>query len=491
MADFDALAKKHGGTPNYDALATKYGAQSEQPAQSGGVVDTVMDVGKGALKGFASTVFQGGDLIRRGLGMERVINNPDVKEITTPTNTAQRVGFGVEQAAEYLVPAGAIGATGKALATGSKAVNLGTRATLEGAAAGAVAGVQTGGDTTAMRNAALTAGGLTAGAGAVAAGARPIAGALKESAKTQYSRVLNATTKGNKYRSEQIVPELIERGVMAPTMKGLKNTASSNVERYGRAIGDAVESLPDDAAVPLEAITSRLQQSADEAVTATNSAGAKIPMGPHAKKALRNVEDLKSTLTEFAVRNAQTGVMEVPAVQVRQLRQYFDKIAAKAGRHDGKTLADESMAEAHGMAADAIRQEFAQAFPDIAKLNKEFNFWKKVEQVTGDTLLRREGQAKPLTRRLAQVMGAGAGSTQGPIGAMIGAAAADRLQALLLSPAWGTVSAVTKDRLAKALAEGNKGAANFYIAKAAQAVSSNAAATRSAESRTPAESPVQ
>jgi hypothetical protein len=60
---------------------------------------------KGFAKGGANTVFQGGDLIRQGLGMERVINTPEVQALTKPANAAQEIGATMETAAE-LIPAG-------------------------------------------------------------------------------------------------------------------------------------------------------------------------------------------------------------------------------------------------------------------------------------------------------------------------------------------------------------------------------------------------
>jgi hypothetical protein len=56
----------------------------------------------------------------------------------------------------------------------------------------------------------------------------------------------------------------------------------------------------------------------------------------------------------------------------------------------------------HGRAADAIREEFAKADPSLAALNKEFSFWKNAEKVVDETILRREGQARPLGRKIAE-----------------------------------------------------------------------------------------
>src|SRR3990172_13327504 len=41
-----------------------------------------VDLAEGAVAGLASTVYQGGDLIRRAVGSERIINKPEVQQAT-------------------------------------------------------------------------------------------------------------------------------------------------------------------------------------------------------------------------------------------------------------------------------------------------------------------------------------------------------------------------------------------------------------------------
>ncbi|MEQ1726747.1 MAG: hypothetical protein ABL982_00085 [Vicinamibacterales bacterium] len=65
----------------------------------------VGDTLRGAKAGLVRTAVHGGDYIRRGLGMDRIIDEPDVQAaMTPPASTAGKVGFGVEQAAEFLAP---------------------------------------------------------------------------------------------------------------------------------------------------------------------------------------------------------------------------------------------------------------------------------------------------------------------------------------------------------------------------------------------------
>jgi hypothetical protein len=469
-------------------------AQSQQPAAVAAAPQQqsypemagqfATDALQGLKAGALSTIYHGGDLVRRGteavvgpewaarLGMENKLDKPEVRSvITPPESTAGQLGYGAEKMGEFFIPAGAVGKAAKAVegATagmrGAGALNLAARAGLEGAAAGGVAGVQTAGDPNAMREAALTAGGVTAGLGAVGMAARPVADLLKRSALTQYGRVLNPTKQATKYLSQtQVAPGLLERGVMAGSMKTLQGKAGAQVQKWGQAISDAWSNVPAGTSIELGPVMNNLDQSLDD-LFVTTSRG-KAPKGPFAEQAAQNVDKLKQTLSDVAEVNPATGVPEIPVDRLREMRQYFDDIAAQAGRYDGKTLAEKSMAEAHGRAADAIREELAQQFPDIAKINKEYNFWKNARQVVDETVLRREGQAKPLGRKLVSAAAAAGGAAQyGPLGVLLGKAAGDQFEALVTGPAWGTVSAVLKDRLANAMAKGNSGEIEFYLRK--------------------------
>jgi hypothetical protein len=288
--------------------------------------------------------------------------------------------------------------------------------------------------------------------------------ALRASAEKQYGQVLNATTKGNKARSAEVVPDLIDRGVVAGTMKGLKNKAATQVERYGEAIDEAWAGLPEGTAVDVGKVIRSIETRATEQHTVPAPGGARVPAGPEAIRGLENSRALAETLREAAEKRpitdaaGNTTYMEViPANTLRRLRQYFDGVSTQAGRFEGRTLKDQSSASAHAAAADAIRAELAADFPDIAKLNKEFNFWRKVDTVVGDTIARREGQATPLGQKLAGAAGMAGGFAEGGLfGGVLGKMTMSMVEKAITSPAWKTVSAVTKNKLANAIARGNR-----------------------------------
>lgn len=109
-----------------------------------GATQSAADLLEGAKAGVMSTAYHGGDLIRRALGIKRVIDDPDaVDAMTPPDSTSGRIGFYGEQGAEYIAPgARAMRAAGRY----GRAATMGA-----GMAADAGwAGVQTGGDPTSM-----------------------------------------------------------------------------------------------------------------------------------------------------------------------------------------------------------------------------------------------------------------------------------------------------------------------------------------------------
>src|SRR5262252_1087747 len=459
-------------------------------------LQTGADLAEGAKKGLGSTVYHAGDLIRRGeigiadalgvdvnkipegvrsfFGLDRVIQKPEVQEAITPVGMPQKIGYGAEKLAEFALPGGTISKAGAAVTTGAttaKALQIAGQAGSEAAAAATIAGMQTGGDTEAMKEAALTAGVTSGALGAAGEVAGPVSGYLKQAAREQYSRVLNPTKQGLKYISQtEVVPGLLERRVVPATLKTLQGRAGQEVQKWGQAISDQFDNLPPGTAVDLKSVLAPLSSAAEDLNIITSS-GKAIPKSPYAKQAIDNIADMKQTLTDVAEVNPATSELEVPVDRLRTLRQYFDKVAARAGRYQGTSLAEQNMAEAHGLAADAIRGELAKAYPDIAAMNKEYTFWKNALDVANSTLLRREGQARPLGRKIAGAIGAGVGFAKaGPVGLPLGKVAMDTFERVTTSPYWNAANAVMKDRLADALASGNRGAAEFYLGRIAAAI---------------------
>jgi len=165
------VLERTGKASGYNAPQSLQPQPEEKDAISR-VGDTIADVGVGALKGIGSTVFNIGKLgevianpIERSLGLKET--KTEKPQFLEPEGTAQNIGFGAEQIAEFLIPASKIakvsGAINKASlavkapSTVQKGLSLAGRSALEAGAAGGQRYVQTGGDTEEAKTAALIA----------------------------------------------------------------------------------------------------------------------------------------------------------------------------------------------------------------------------------------------------------------------------------------------------------------------------------------------
>jgi hypothetical protein len=226
-------------------------------------------------------------------------------------------------------------------------------------------------------------------------------------------------------------------------------------------------------------IISRLTKVAEETHMEKDAMGNMIPMGAEGRRGVANIKDLQDTIASYAapvkIWDVENGVEKtinvVPAEKMRHLRQYFDSISAKAGRFEGQNMADQSVAAAHSAAADSIREELAKVYPDIAAINKEYSFWKDLSKVTQDTILRKTGHGDGISKT---IMGAAGFAKAG----VPGKVAMETLDRAAKSTIWRTVSAVQKNKLADALAKGNRGEAERIINQIGAFVTSATARNR-------------
>lgn len=424
-------------------------------------MDTLRGAGKGALQSLSGVA----SVMSRvpGLGYMKPPPNLDT-EARTP---GEAVGKTVEQAAEFLIPGGAINRGAQAIRTAITGVraapvlNVAGRAALEAGGAGLVRAAQTGGDPVETAKAAGTAGAVSGALGAVTAAAP----ALKESAKRSYSRVLGATKERNKHLSDKAIPELIERGVMAGTRKGLKAKADATVADVGKQLGEAHAALPPSMSLPMEKVTGQIDDAAAAKFKIRD-----VNSSPIADSALRTVDDLKSRILALSKVDPKTGERIVAYQDLRALRQQWDDIVSSGGGFAGADLTNKAAAQAHKISANAIRDQLNQATPDIAAINKEYSFWKNVQKVMGDTLKRTQSQAQPMGEQIARAAGAASGlATGGVHTAVLQGEGLALFRKLTTSAAWGTTSAIIKDRLANLLASGNAKEATALMSKLAAA----------------------
>lgn len=470
--------------------------------------------------------------------LERAVGTKELEGIHADVSNG-RYKDALLKAGEYLSQ-GPAGRMGKDIVEGSvqsgkNAVTQAKSGDLTGAAISGVGAVPIVGPPIAKTADQVRAGNYSGAAGtavgtilpmAVGAGAKALlegpavesaATALRSSAENQYSRALNATTRGNKARSARVVPELIDRGVTSLSIKGLQQKSFEGLSNAAAALDDAYDGLPEGTGVPLKDVQKTLMDAARENFTVPTKGEVKTLSGAPASDTspsavsdlgMKHAEDIAGRLRAYAVEDATTGDLTIPVDTARKLRQFYDKVANASGRYDAKPLADYATGEIHGMAADSIRQhlnQIATGDSTIGDLNREYSFWKDVNRVTSDTIMRRQGQAQPLGWKLAKGAGTIAGGAGGGIkGAVLGRSVMDAIERATSSVGWQTASAVLKDRLASAIASGEPTKASFYAQKiqsdkavpsdtikSSEPVDQGAGAVRAEGEGTPAQGPIQ
>jgi hypothetical protein len=448
-------------------------AQAAKPQT--GILSTLGDVAKGAIKGVGQTVTNLGALVHQIPGVDTAVDAlygkeglskaafAAANEDLAPTNTAQKVGKFGEQIAEVVLP-------GKAVTLAGKGLSLGGRMALEGAANAGMAKAQ-GGDP------------LVAGAmGALLPGAGALAGkaahALRGQAGKEVAQALGATSQRYKAMADRLTPEILKRGLRG-SREDLQARAADAAGEAGQRIDDAIQQFGD-RRVGTRPIVAALEEAKNAFRTVTQQ-----PMIDVAKAQAKGVKSkvlsvdrqgIADVLHEFEPRalrqldelqNIITGLGdEARADQLIAVRRSWDKVVDQAGGFAhrapggiGLPLKDATEAAAKREATTAIRKQLDAAVPELSGLNKEFAFWKNLDSVLTQTLQRTQPQRPGLGQAAAKIaghaVGGALGSGSGPIGAVAGAIVGGKLNAMLektfTGAAWKLASAQAKDRLASAI----------------------------------------
>lgn len=413
--------------------------------------------GIGALKSIPATLNNASQLGQSALrkitskvpGMGNVKNETPsvVKAISTPTNQDQAAGFlGGQLAQGAAIPNSAIDAgAGEIanLANAGKAQPLITGLAKAAAQTGTgMAAAKLGGATNKQAATTGLLSGALSGAGSL------FSEALKSSAETSMSKALGATTKSNKALSAKVVPELVENKTMALTRGSLYNKAAANVDKADEQLTNAYNFLPPDTKSNWTGVLTKLQVQKD-ALTVN---GTVLDDGKY--NALHRVQSDLLKVIGGGVDEATDGNVSIQSA--RKARQILDAAIKEKNGVFGITGTESDKLNATKSAANAIRAQLALEHPNIAAINKEFSFWKNVQDVVGSTIQRTKNQTS-LSGEMAQDTGAAIGAmhggTIGSIGS--GAVVGKLLKSTLQSTAWRTASAAVKSSIADALANGN------------------------------------
>ena len=274
------------------------------------------------------------------------------------------------------------------------------------------------------------------------------ADSLRNSADKNYETALNPTTKINKaLTQDQLAPGLRERGVTATSLNDLQGQAQGHIEDLGSQIDDAFEQHADAGTkVSAQPILQKLEQ---------EKQGYIVDGVPINEAYVNRIGGLQKQLANVASANGG----DLPLDSLRRIRQIHDKTIAQSKGGFALSPDDASHVDALKTYTDAIRSTIAGTDPILAKVNKEFSFWKNVDKVTGESLLRKTGQRGPLTQKIMQTGGAVLGSHFGPVGTAVGIEAGGRLSQLQHSALWNTFSAQAKAKIASLIEAGDEAGA--------------------------------
>ncbi len=400
--------------------------------------DTATDVAIGAAKGVGNTVFGLGKMVRDYTPVGRISDaiqpgafDQRPPEIT-PTNTPQKVGFGAEQIGEFFLPGPDVAAAGRL-----------ARAGIQGGLAAGHTLAQTDSPTAAGVAGVLTAG-LPLAAGAVLNHMEP--------AEKNVMRALGPTKERFKAMAERLTPEILKRGLRG-SREALQERAAGMVESVGDQI-DAALTTYGAQPVGVDRVVKALE-TAKDAFRTTNAAGNVVVFEPRAVAQLGGLQKILQGLGADAT-----------VEQVVNIRRAWDRVVDQAGGFShraggaiGVPLKDTTEAWAKREATGAIRAMLATDVPDLAAINKEWAFWKKLDDVLTQTLQRTQPHGPGLIRQTAetagQVVGGLAGSGGGVAGTLGGAFAGGKLlkqaQTVLTSARWQLATAHMKNALADAI----------------------------------------
>lgn len=289
-------------------------------------------------------------------------------------------------------------------------------------------------------------------------------GALSDSAAQDITKVLAPTTKADKLATQEIAPQLAQKGIVSPTREGLLSKYQNQLGVVGEKLEGAYEQLPEDAKFEVTNLFDTLQKKVDGLMV-----NGTVPSAAQSK--VNALQNMMKDLANTGISTSEDGSQVFSDVaNVRKLRQILDS----GKKNFSFTDLDTANNMAQKQLANSIREEFGNQFPDIAKLNKDYNFWSKATDVLSNTITRKTGQSGLLSKARAEGAGAVAGqvlSGHPLIGGIVGRIINEVAQ----SPALHTASALVKSKLAEALSKGDAVGATQIIqnlAKATPAVAS-------------------
>lgn len=484
--------------------------------------ETAAAVTAGALKSATNTVVNTatglGEMVHQVPGVTRAVDAmygqpglsqrafDEAHQLTgtlKPQGAAEKLGYYGEQIAEIAAPASKVNAAGRAASTklapklapviGETAARLAPRMGVDAAASAAQAASQGGDPETAA-----VFGAAASPVGALATRfAKPAATKLMEGAEKRVTQALGPTKERFKALAKKVVPEMLRRGTgSGMSREAMYEMAAQNAQKLSNDIDVALQKFgtkqvkSDEVVNALEAAKDAFQDVQEMSVAEAKRRGLEklgtlmpngqvrvaMPYGDVEARAVTQLDRLKQVVQRMG---------DNPSVQrLVSLRRAWDNIVDQAGGYAqrapgaiGQPLAEQHKAWARREGANAIRSLLSADVPDLAAINKEFSYWKTLEDILGQTLDRTKPQGPGLGARIAEVAGAVAGGAGGfhyggsnkAMTAMASAwalgKAVEMFQKVTTSPAWRMASANSRNKLATAIMNNDVGEITTALAR--------------------------
>lgn len=266
---------------------------------------------------------------------------------------------------------------------------------------------------------------------------------LKESAGKDVEQALGATKEKFKQKSRDISWEVIEKGIKW-SREEIQLIAEQKAADFWTQIGEFIESWKLKGTVKRDKLLEVLDDIRKEGQVGDVILDESI---------ISATDKMADAISGFG--------KEIPAEKARIIRQMFDDAVYSTKG----VISEEALSLKNNIKkglADSIRKQLAEQNPDLAKLNKEFSFYSKLDEVLTETINRTWPQQGGLTGGITSAGGLWAGAVIfGDVtGAIATAAVAKWLASALKSPRWKLTKASTKNKLADALASWDKKLSN-------------------------------
>jgi hypothetical protein len=412
-ADIEEVVKSLGIKPKA-ATIPQGSAQPKQPKKSfiQKASEFVPNLAIGAAKEAGSTIAGAASLGERilqaplkTLGMKTSeqtgVEQLGVREKLQPTNTAQRIGFGATQIAEFFIPGGAAGKIGKAAEIGSgatkfaKTIGTGAKLASEGVMGSGINAAQEGGTDNFTLNAILY--GTLSGLGsAVSKAGQVLTKKLPASlVNTAIKPTLEESRKAIKFKGDTLGDEVLKRGLAG----GDRRLLEMAVEKINKTENR------------LQSILGKSQETIKR-----NELGAYLDNLIETKKATpglgSEVEKVKSILQEFPE--------EVPIQKANEIkRNIYNALRDVAYTLDPAlgTNKQAMKALASGIKQEIEKKTAGQVGEGVVKgINKDLSVYGKIQDRVVDKLARAErNNILGLGDMVTMGAGAGAGGLPGAI----------------------------------------------------------------------------